>query len=113
MTYSRKYSFEKGEDGVVTFTYMEEGTRKTDRRSLTCEVDPSTLDQLEAAYLDCKVAEWDGFNKSRQGVTDLDYLNVAFSFTDGSSMSAQGYGCHPDGYATFVSRLDEIIKPYV
>ena len=82
-----------------------------DYGTMTMELDVDFLDQLTKLYKDCRLAEWDGYDKYATNVMDGDGFSLRLSFRDGQSMSAHGSNCAPDGYGEFYQKMEELLVP--
>ncbi|MBR5931970.1 MAG: hypothetical protein IKZ95_08115 [Lachnospiraceae bacterium] len=82
-----------------------------DYGTMTMELDEAFLDQLTKLYKDCRLAEWDGYDKYATNVLDGDGFSLSLSFRDGESMSAHGSNCAPEGYGTFKEQMEALFTP--
>ncbi len=96
-------------DGKTVFNF-EDGEHQV-YGEMEYECEPVVLGDLEQLYKDCKVWEWDGFDKVNKNVLDGDGFSLTIKFNDGSEMSAHGSNAYPEGYGEFETGLNKVMAP--
>ena len=106
-----RYSYEvKKDDGKTLFVY--EDSQYGEYGEMTLECGDEIFDRLNKLYLDCRLAEWDGFDMNNKKVLDGDMFSLKISFADGENLSAHGSNAKPDRFGEFETGMKEILKPY-
>lgn len=98
-----------GDAAIVTF----EGMQYDAYGEMTSSEDVSLLAELEKMYNDCKLYQWEGYDKYNPMVLDGDGFSLSIGFADGKSMSCGGSNAYPDGYRDFSNKREEILRPII
>ena len=72
-------------------------------------VDDEIVDALYEVVEKYDLYRWDGFNKSRSGVLDGEGFRLEISFTDGTSIQANGDNAFPEDYFSAMGEMQEIL----
>lgn len=96
-------------DGGWHFSY--ESMLLPDYGEMETPAEGSYAEKLWEAYLDGRIAEWEGFSKYNTMVLDGSGFSLEIVFNDGKHLYASGTNAFPRGYREFEDRIDEIFKP--
>ena len=105
-----------GEDNTVYETTEKDGQTQLCRYSIkgaTEELEQSAVcDTQEFIELmnSCKVAQWDGFFKEKEDMSNDTWFSFIATVNDNKDISAGSYGEFPDGYVEFVAGLEKILE---
>lgn len=69
-------------------------------------VDEVWVDQLQDIVYAYNVILWDGFNGSDSVLLDGDSFSISLTFSDGTTVSARGYGSFPAGYGDVSGKIE-------
>ena len=69
-------------------------------------VDQAWVDTLKGFIPRYGMMAWDGFSGSDSTLLDGTHFDVSFSFADGTTVHASGYGCFPHGYGDASAAID-------
>lgn len=108
---SYNYQVVTAEDGSLEFKceFMEYYAYG----EMSCPIDPSVLDELNAIYTEQSINKWNGFDKVAKDVLDGDGFSLRIGFADGDVLRASGSNSYPKGYSEFCHAIDALFKPYV
>lgn len=95
------YEF-RAEDGKTTaYFYMA-----NEEELYPVPVDQAWVDKLTGFIGQYEMMSWDGFCGSAPGLLDGTHFDAAFSFADGTTVHASGYGQFPGGYGDASEAID-------
>ena len=95
------YEF-RAEDGKTTaYFYMA-----NEEELYPVPVDQAWVDKLTSFIGQYEMMSWDGFSGSAPGLLDGTHFDAAFSFADGTTVHASGYGQFPGGYGDASEAID-------
>lgn len=104
------YSYSlSSKDGAVTFKYESMVYPKLGEAETAAESE--VLDRLFEAYLEYRLAEWDGYSKYNTMVCDGEGFSLSIRFNDGAFLFADGSNAFPPRYAEFVGAMSAILDP--
>lgn len=69
-------------------------------------VDQAWADTLTGFIGQYEMMSWDGFSGSAPGLLDGTHFDAAFTFADGTTVHASGYGQFPGGYGDASEAID-------
>ena len=69
-------------------------------------VDQAWVDTLTGFIRQYDMMAWDGFSGSTTELLDGTQFDAAFTFADGTSVHASGYGCFPNNYGDASDAID-------
>ena len=69
-------------------------------------VDQAWVDTLTGFIRQYDMMAWDGFSGSATELLDGTQFDAAFTFADGTSVHASGYGCFPNNYGDASDAID-------
>ena len=101
----RSYSF-KCEEGkflaVFELAYPDE--------PFIIEVDQTWAETLDVILLRYEVTQWDGFSESDRYLLDGTHFSFDCTFSDGTSVTANGYGSFPRGYYEASAEIEKLFE---
>ncbi len=105
---SFRYGLSK-KDGAVIFKY--ESMMYGDSGKIETEADEEVLEKLYAAYIEYRLAEWNGYSKYNTMVCDGNGFSLDIRFNDGATLFSSGMNAFPPRYAEFITVMRELLDP--
>ena len=96
-------------DGAAVFAC--ESMRRRDVGKAEMPVDKNVLERLYKAYLDLRLAAWNGYSRYNSRIHDGRGFSLSIRFRDGKELSASGMNAFPARYGEFCERMGEILDP--
>ena len=95
------YEF-KAEDGAYTaYFYMA-----NEEELYPVKVDQTWINTLTSFISQYNMKSWDGFQGSDSMLLDGTHFAIDFTFADGTTVRASGYGCFPKNYGDASASID-------
>ena len=73
------------------------------------KIDARYVDELFQVIEKYDLYEWDGFDKTREGVLDGEGFRLEVTFTDGTSITANGDNAFPADYFDAIGEIQDIL----
>ena len=95
------YTFLAGEGKYTAYFHMA-----NEDEPYPVPVDQAWVDTLTGFIRQYDMMAWDGFSGSTTELLDGTQFDAAFTFADGTSVHASGYGCFPNNYGDASDAID-------
>jgi hypothetical protein len=80
--------------------------------SINREISDDKLEELSRIINDNKIYEWNGFNKSKDGILDGYDFKLEIKYKDGKEIKAYGYEEYPDNYSEAHKSLEKYFASF-
>ena len=98
----------KRQDNLALFTVDRTGSLHDKGDDVRKTIDGKYLDRLADIINENKVAEWDGFSGSANGVLDGSGFVLKVKYDDEKTIEAHGYMMFPANYRTVSDKFEEL-----
>ena len=94
-----EYRLEKTDGKWTAFHSKSSGTGDFEAETVSFEVNDADAQKIIAELKAHRAGRWDGYKKSNKHVKDGTYYYFDAAFSDGRTITAQGYARRPRGYS--------------